>query len=150
VNAEQHAFAKDVIENARFLCDSYLVSMKPPVGVAVVDRRGYVCCGLGELALAAGHTVDDLIAVSDETIQRYTESLPLLASRFGFSEKECDTIACANDEPIETLGTIEAAEFVTEYDEVQERYIYDLQGARKAAVLRTLDSFVGASTLVGV
>jgi hypothetical protein len=132
VNAEQHAFARDVIENARLLCDAYLVSMKPPLVGA--DPRGYVCCAIGELALGAGHTVGDLIVVVDQTVQRYTESLPLLASRFGLDE---------------ALGEIDAAEFVTGYDETQERYLYDLQRARKAAVLRTLDSFVTVSSLVG-
>jgi hypothetical protein len=119
MNAEQHRFARDVIENARLLCNAYLVTMKPPVVEA--DPRGYVCCAIGELALGAGHTVGDLIVVVDQTITRYTESLPLLASRFGLSEKQCDTIATANDEPIEALGEIDAAEFVTGYDELLER-----------------------------
>lgn len=148
MNSSQHRFARDVIENARLLCDAYLVSMKPPLVGA--DPRGYVCCALGELALGAGHTVGDLIFVVDQTVTRFTESLPLLASRFGFSDKQCDAIARANDEPIEALGEIDAAEFVTGYDEMQERYVYDLQRARKAAVLRALDSFVAAPTLAGV
>jgi hypothetical protein len=148
MNAEQHAFARDVIENARLLCDAYLVSMKPPLVGA--DPRGYVCCAIGELALGAGHTVGDLIVVVDQTVQQYTESLPLLSSRFGFSEGQCEAIARANDEPIEALGEIDAAEFVTGYDEMQERYVYDLQRARKAAVLRALDSFVSAPTIAGV
>jgi hypothetical protein len=143
MNAEQLAFARDVIENARLLCDAYLVSMKPPLVGA--DPRGYVCCAIGELALGAGHTVGDLIVVVDQTVQRYTESLPLLASRFGLDERQCDSIACANDEPIEALGEIDAAEFVTGYDEMQERYLYDLHRARKAAVLRALDSFVAVA-----
>jgi hypothetical protein len=147
MNAEQHAFAREIVENARLLCNAYLVTMKPPVVEA--DPRGYVCCAIGELALGAGHTVGDLIVVVDQTVTRYTESLPLLASAYGLSEKQCDTIACANDEPIEALGEIDAAEFVTDYDHLRDMYVYDMQRARKAAVLRTLDSFVAAPALAG-
>lgn len=147
MNAEQLAFARDVIENARLLCDAYLVSMKPPLVGA--DPRGYVCCAIGELALGAGHTVGDLLVVVDQTVTRFIESLPLLASRFGLSDTQCDAIARANDEPIEALGEIDAAEFATDFDPLREEYIYDMQRARKAAVLRALDSFVTAPAMAG-
>lgn len=146
MNAAQHAHAREIVENARLLCNAYLVTMRPAVLDA--DPRGYVCCAIGELALGAGHTVGDLIEVVDQTITRYTESLPLLASAYGLSEKQCDTIACANDEPIETLGDVDAGEFLLDPWH-ESGPVYDMQRARKAAVLRTLDSFVAAPALAG-
>lgn len=147
MNADQYARARSVLEHAPFLCDSYLITMK---GRAVAaDPRGYVCCAVGEMALAAGHTVGDLVVVVNETIQRYTDSLPLLSVAYGLSERQVDTIACANDEPIEALGEIDACEFVIDPGD-ETGPVYDMQRARKAAVLRTLDSFVDARALVAV
>lgn len=144
MNAAQLARATAVIERADFLCTSFLVS-DSPLYLANPLRpipRGFVCCALGELALDAGHTREDLMLADaappgDSDIGR----LPLLASVYGLDAAMCERITSDNDEPIEALGEAEALEFALDFDGV-ERFRYDLPRARKAAVLQRLASFV--------
>lgn len=148
MNAAQLARATVVIERADLLCATHLVS-DCPLYLANPLRpiaRGFVCCGLGELALDAGHTFEDLLAaMTAGGFDNYTGRLPLLVAVYGLTEEQCDFITAANDEPIEALGEIDAAEFALEgFADVEGESVrlYDLPRARKAAVLQRLASFV--------
>lgn len=136
MNAAQHARACAVIERTVFLCGGYLVT-EAPAYTQHNPERGFVCCAMGELALDAGHTVEDLEAM-DEAVEQYTVEMPRLVTAFGLDEEGCERIVRANEEPIDVLGPDAAAEFVIDIDD-EDNLVYSMPKARKAAVLSVLD-----------
>jgi hypothetical protein len=135
MNREQHARARAVIESAVFLCEGILAADTPrPAPGLVIPERGFVCCAMGELLVAAGYGFDDLRDDPDN----WTTEYPRVLDVYGLNNAGCLRIVGANECPLDTLGHEASAEFMTDFDE------YDLPRARKAAVLLILDRLVAA------
>lgn len=132
MNREQHARARAVIEAAVFLCEGFLATDKPRYCATPVPERGFVCCAMGELLVAAGYQYEEL----GEDPDNWTQAYPRLIDVYGLGNGECEAIVRANEDPIHTLGHEAAQEFGNEHDG------YDYAPARKAAVLATLDRLV--------
>lgn len=140
MNTVQRDRAKAVIAGAALLCGEALIAD----GFArFASPRGFVCCAMGELALAAGHTPDDLRAMAGASPEDYPDLLPGLVTTFGLSRRQSDAIVGANDDP---FSIVDALPFLVGVD-ADDDPDYDFPSARKAAVLAKLDSFAVAEDI---